>query len=188
MRDTSPWLPRPRLVPRHDGAAPSTSRLVSMASPSPERPRRGAPRAPVPAAIILLRLKSRVAKPSPCPRIRPVLPSAVAVELVGVVLVPSSPGDPSWTCCYRQVPPAGVPAPAPRPSEPLLAAPTPCPSFVFHHGHGGAAEPRHGSVQRRMSDARSTSSSTTCNSKYHYGRRPRTRQVPIGCAKFHDAA
>ena len=146
MRDASPWLPRPRLVPRHDGAAPSTSRLVSMASPSPERPRRGAPRAPVPAAIILLRLKSRVAKPSPCPRIRPVLPSAVAVELVGVVLVPSSPGDPSWTCCCRQVPPAGVPAPAPRPSKPLLAAPTPCQSFVFHHGRGGAAEPRHGSV------------------------------------------
>ena len=131
MHDASPWLPRPRLVPRHDGAAPSTSRLVSMASPSPERPRRGAPRAPVPAAIILLRLKSRVAKPSPCPRIRPVLPSAVAVELVGVVLVPSSPGDPSWTYCCRQVPPAGVPAPAPRPSEPRLLLRLPARASFF---------------------------------------------------------
>ncbi|XP_044337433.1 uncharacterized protein [Triticum aestivum] len=65
------------------------------------------------------------------------------------------------------------------PHTPLLVASTLCPSSVFHHGRGVAAEPRHGSVQRRKSDARSTSSSTTCNSKYHY------EPEDLGCFKFH---
>ncbi|EMS66969.1 hypothetical protein TRIUR3_29021 [Triticum urartu] len=54
------------------------------------------------------------------------------------------------------------------PHTPLLAATTLCLSSVFRHGRGVAVEPRHGSVQRRKSDAKTTSSSATCNAVYDY--------------------
>ena len=42
------------------------------------------------------------------------------------------------------------------------------PEFRFRHERGVAAEPRHVSVQRYKSDAKTTSSSATCNTVYDY--------------------